>query len=290
MMNGLDLLISKMAKCGLMPLELDVTSLVPGTIYNYCVEGDKPNRPSAWVICIVGIDIAVFGSFKTGDRETVHLNRPVHETWNQRQQQKYMHKRDCSFARYEKDLVQRESRTLAANRWKNARRAAASHPYLATKRVRPYGIRQAADRLLIPLRDIDGVLWSIQYIDGDGEKRFAKGGRINGCMHLIGDIEHEVIIAEGYATGATLHEITGTPVAVAFNAGNILPVAEAIRSKYPHIRIVIAADNDRFKKINTGLLKANEAAEKVHADVVLPKFPEGVPGTDFNDLMLGSLL
>ena len=43
----------------------------------------------------------------------------------------------------------------------------------------------------------------------------------------IGDMRQPgpVLIAEGYATAATLHEMTGMPAIVAFNAGNLLPVA-----------------------------------------------------------------
>ncbi len=36
-----------------------------------------------------------------------------------------------------------------------------------------------------------------------------------------------------YATAITLHELTGMPTVVAFNAGNLLPVTEAYRQRHP---------------------------------------------------------
>lgn len=62
-----------------------------------------------------------------------------------------------------------------------------------------------------------------------------KGGRKQGLFHLLGalpaahtnDMAAVVLMAEGYATAATLHMATGHPVAVAFDAGNLTPVAKA---------------------------------------------------------------
>lgn len=39
----------------------------------------------------------------------------------------------------------------------------------------------------------------------------------------------QVVVTEGYATGASIHEATGARVIVAFNAGNLLPVAKQIK-------------------------------------------------------------
>ena len=47
---------------------------------------------------------------------------------------------------------------------------------------------------------------------------------------LIGNPDR-VLLAEGYATAASLHEATGLPVAVAFDAGNLMPVAQTAKYK-----------------------------------------------------------
>ena len=93
-------------------------------------------------------------------------------------------------------------------------------------------------------------------------------------------------IAEGFATGATIHEATGYPVAVAFNAGNLVPVAKAIRERFAELRLIVCADDDAAAEGNPGISKATEAAGSVGGLVAIPDFgndrPEGA--TDFNDL------
>jgi hypothetical protein len=107
-------------------------------------------------------------------------------------------------------------------------------------------------------------------------------------------------IAEGYATGASIHEVTGHAVAIAFNAGNLKAVAEGLRKKYPSLNLIVAADNDQWTKGNPGLRAVQEAAEDVGGTVIYPTFTEeaitrfkaqhGKGPTDFNDLhQLGGL-
>ena len=93
------------------------------------------------------------------------------------------------------------------------------------------------------------------------------------------------MIAEGFATAASIHEATGLPVVIAFNCGNLVSVAKAIRAWLPPARIVIAADDDHATEGNPGLTKAREAADLIGATVAVPIFLETeARGTDFNDL------
>jgi putative DNA primase/helicase len=75
-------------------------------------------------------------------------------------------------------------------------------------------------------------LHSLQFIGPEGDKRFLSGGRVSGCYLLIGKPDVTLCIAEGYATGASIHEAAGCAVAVAFNAGNLLPVARTLRRNF----------------------------------------------------------
>ena len=129
------------------------------------------------------------------------------------------------------------------------------------------------------------TIWSLQTIAPNGAKLFLKGGRKSGLFHLLGEPGDRIVIAEGFATAASIHEATGLPVVV--DRGNLLRVAKAIRGWLPLSRIVIAADDDHATDSNPGVTKARDAAELVSATVAVPTFLETEPrGTDFNDLAM----
>lgn len=181
----------------------------------------------------------------------------------------------------------------AALRWARAT-PATSHPYLQAKAVKAHGIRIEGSDLLIPLRDTEGRLQSLQIITPAGGKRFMPGGLVKSGYHSMGSLDERLVICEGYATGATLHEQAEVAVAVAFNAGNLLPVARALRRRYPAVTIILAADDDWKTAGNPGLTAATEAAKAVGGLLAVPKFegmPRGDTDSDFNDLQrLSSLV
>ena len=156
------------------------------------------------------------------------------------------------------------------------------HPYLVKKGIQSHGAKVYRGSLTIGEMACNGALMipamlrgqitSLQFINADGEKRFLPGGAKGGF--LIGKIEDSkpVCIAEGYATGASIHEATGYPVIVAFDAGNLKRMAEAIRVKNPDAVIVVCADMDDN---NVGQLKASEAALAVNGMVAFPSFGGG---------------
>jgi putative DNA primase/helicase len=176
-----------------------------------------------------------------------------------------------------------------AGRILKASSPAREHPYLTKKGVRPHAVKVGADgQLIVPMRDTTGKLHSLQFIGADGTKRFLTGGRKAGCYFSIGKPNGMICIAEGLATGASIHEATGHAVAVAFDAGNLRLVAEALRAKLPDIRIVLCADDDHLTPGNPGLTKATEAARAVGGCVAVPIFGEDRADgwSDFNDLAL----
>jgi putative DNA primase/helicase len=129
------------------------------------------------------------------------------------------------------------------------------------------------------------MLWNVQRIQADGTKRF-KPGRAGGLYSPLGDLTNpaRLLICEGWATGATLHEESGHPVLCAMNAGNLMKVAMAACASWPGADLVICADNDRNTLGNPGLTAATAAAKATGARLAVPEFPEGVSGSDFNDL------
>ena len=187
--------------------------------------------------------------------------------------------------RLEKEQAHAVAAVEAEKRF-NAASICTQHVYLSTKGVQPHGIRLEGDKLMIPMRDTAGRLRSLQTIAPDGDKRFQKDGEVTGCYHAIGKPTGKLIITEGYATGASVHEATGQAVAVAFNAVNLEPVALALRAKYPALKIIIAADDDYRTAGNPGISAATAAALAVNGFLAVPDFgadrPDGA--TDFNDL------
>ncbi|MBD1399435.1 DUF3987 domain-containing protein [Pelovirga terrestris] len=185
----------------------------------------------------------------------------------------------------EQARVHAECRIKASRIWKQSRPAQEDQPYLERKGIKANGLRQYKDALVVPVRDSGGTLHGLQFIDQDGGKNFLTGTVKAGHYHSIGGKPETVLcLAEGYATAATIHEATGQPVAVCFDAGNLKPVAEVLREKFPDIKIVICADNDTGTKGNPGLSKATEAANTVSGLLAAPEFPAGTNGSDFNDL------
>lgn len=162
--------------------------------------------------------------------------------------------------------------------WQESEPASTTHPYLLEKNVQSFGLRCNRNRLVLRLQDATGKIWSVQFIGADGSKRFLSGGKTKGCFHAIGDWLNTdtLYIAEGYATGATIHAISGKPVLVVLSAGNLDPV---IGSIMPYCRgklVVIAADNDWQNDTNTGLEKAEAAARKYGCYITTPIFDENL--------------
>lgn len=147
------------------------------------------------------------------------------------------------------------------------------------------------DKLVVPLQDTKGELHSLQFINEDGSKIFLKNSKKMGCFFMIAPEKiqdtKEIYLAEGYATAVSIHMATNKPVAVTFDAGNIEPVLKNLKETYKTKNFTIAADNDLWGKENVGKERAELAAQKFGAKVILPKFTiahkDDLP-TDFNDL------
>ena len=184
--------------------------------------------------------------------------------------------------------------------WKRCR-PTGSHPYLDRKGIGAHGLRFGVDRngafAVVPMRDKTGELVGAQRIyahplpEIKTDKVFGAGTEKQGAFHVIGDPDGAPIIAigEGYSTCASVHEATGWPVIVAFDAGNVIHVARIWRERYPAAALIVAADNDKWKpeRGNPGLRHAYEAAARIGGvRVAYPAFAPDAPGkpTDFNDL------
>lgn len=165
---------------------------------------------------------------------------------------------------------------------------ATEQAYIVRKGVRTFGVNQNCDGVLVvPVYDArTGKLQSLQFIDGEGTKRFLPGGRLSfGCFplrHTLQSfkeaVERRIGLAEGYATAATLARALGPSIATfaAFSAGNLANVATALREHYPKAEITLFGDNDES---GVGQAAAIKAATTVRGLVAIPP----TPGTDWND-------
>lgn len=195
--------------------------------------------------------------------------------------------------RKEKELRDKEQRELERKLQENIARKAESafrnayqgefSLYLKNKQVdKDPKIKITHDgNLLIPAYDEHGKMWNVQTITPDGQKLFIQesGGRTGGCFFMIGEVQpdlydaHIICIAEGYATGMSIHMATGHPVALSFVANNLPKVGAVLRQKYPKAVFVYCADDDSAKE-DTGIKYAQEAQSITGGIVILPDFTQ----------------
>lgn len=187
---------------------------------------------------------------------------------------------------------------IAAATWEQAsplpEGEADAHAYLARKGVYAFGLRVAADgRLVVPVMGESGKVQSLQFIGED--KRFLAGGKTSAGFFPIPAKDNRkdgpLLIAEGFATAASLRMATGHAVLVAFNAGNLEAVARLARDKYPDREIVVCADNDEGRRkpdgtpFNPGVEAATGAAQAIGGKLAVCPLISGEKA-DFNDLHL----
>lgn len=244
-----------------------------GALHRYRVEADKAGTTNGWyVLHLDDKPFGAFGSWKTGQSES--WTATAYQAMSEAERKALAAR--MAAAKLARDAEQAAVHAAAGKRalvlWSRAKPAVGDHPYLVKKQVHAFGLRDLRGQLVIPLRNADGDLCSLQFIGADGKKTFLTGGRKRGCYHAIGRPSAALCICEGYATGATIYQATGHATAIAFDAGNIEPVARAIRGKFPRMRLVICADNDTETPGNPGLTAASKAARAVGAALAVPHF------------------
>ncbi|WP_051415149.1 DUF5906 domain-containing protein [Marichromatium purpuratum] len=157
--------------------------------------------------------------------------------------------------------------------------------YLTRKGIGGHGVRYTQrGSVVIPMHDANGRVYGLQFLlsrtlqseriqrTGRDKEYWPAGVAKQGHWHQIGAVGTLVLVCEGYATGASLHEATQFPVAVAFDAGNLRHVARALRKAYPRTRILICADDDFATQGNPGTTAASAAALECSGSWVAPRF------------------
>jgi phage/plasmid primase-like uncharacterized protein len=303
--------------------------IADGKLHRIHADGDGKNVKDAWYV--LHADDKPAGKFGHNGKYGYDVSFP----WSMRverapmsadEKRAYREKIEADRARREaEDIAQREAAARLANRmWDAATPITGDdHPYLKRKNIQSYGLRvgtwekvdQATGEvsliskqaLLVPIWGLGKNITALQAILPDSkklgrDKDYLSGADKRGRFFSIGKpLEHEgkfvILLCEGYATGASLHAATGHAVIVAFDAPNLLPVAEIMRERFPEAIIVVCADNDQWtlKPVkNPGVTRAMEVRDAIGALVAVPEFDEalGVANdagkikgpNDFNDL------
>lgn len=227
--------------------------------------GDK----TGWYVCFGdGVPAGRFGCWRSG--EDVSFKADIGRVLTSADEMAIS--RRAAEAKILRDAEKQKSQQVVSNTveaiWAGCMGASPDHPYLARKGIKPNGARITGDgRLAVPLYDEDGVLSTLQYIDSDGGKLYHPGGATGGKFNIIGSTEEPgtMYVAEGFATAATIHEITGRPCVVAYSASNIVPVVAQLHGIYKDI--VIVADNDAS---GVGQKYAEQASAKYGVRMVMP--------------------
>lgn len=252
--------------------------IADGKLHRFHIEGHKRgSNNGAYVLHLDGCPAGWFMNYTTGLSQTwrsgngfqhipYELNQHIKEAKRQREAE--IHQRHVDAA---KKAVSIWHQSKPITRREN-------HKYLTTKGIQQHDARIYRHGLVISIHNESDQLVNLQFISPEGEKRFLSGGRKRGCFHILGNLTNRILICEGFATGASLFEDWGQRVIVAFDAGNLLPVAKNIRELSPDSEIIICGDND---KSGVGQDKAKEAALAIGGKLFIPP----VPGQDWNDYL-----
>ena len=288
------------------PVTRDQNLILDGTLHRYTIEGDKRSTQNgAYCIFTDGFPAGFVQNWK-GEKSNWKFNankssisQEQRNWWNSPEYRKKL----------EEKQKQRDAELKAryAKASENARIHFESyiaspeiqHPYLTRKNIKVYGARfyNQEQQIAVPLYDIDGRFQSLQWISEDGEKRFFPGASTSGAFFPIGienisnDNDRPILICEGFATGAKIHQLTGLPTICAMSSGNIRKVAKLINGKYKGHKVIIMADNDRdtAKKRgnNPGISASQDAVNSKDAVAsIFPEFKEDEIGSDWDDYAL----
>lgn len=273
--------------------------ILDGQLHRYDIDGDKRGSINGvYLIHTDGIPAGFVQDWKRGKKEKWRYNDSnlTEEERNYFNSEEYQAKINAEREKKKQKLRQRQIEAADRSRiiCETLPEAKDDHPYLKKKGITAHGVKLNGDILAIPLRDIDGNIGSLQWIDPDGQKRFQPDTALSGLFWSIG-LEQQptspILLGEGFATMAKIHELTGYPCVAGIACSFLKKVAKKLRERYSEAKIYVMADNDKGTEerrgYNPGLANANNLVKAGLADyVIAPEFEQPEDGTDWDDYAL----
>lgn len=246
--------------------------------------GGKTDDAGWYVAYSDEIPAGSFGNWRTNETYTFRANigRPLSMMEQRSTDKRILDAKNAREAEKKaRALMAKDSVTTI---WDTTSEATDDHPYLVAKGVKAHNLHITGDgRLIVPVYNFNNELVNLQYIDKNSKKRFHSGADIKGNFTILGDpTSSSIFVCEGYATASSVYEASGIPTVVAFNAGNLNPVIDHIRTANKSLSITIVADNDLPNEKTghrAGQEAANSAADLYGCTVILPP----IEGMDAND-------
>jgi P4 family phage/plasmid primase-like protien len=262
-------------------------TLKAGVFNRFDPAGKQGGKPSAWCKIYPDGTGAVFGDYAAGTSAVwqQHSEDAAAPTDGQRRAARAKAEEMHRLAAVELAEQHAKGAEAAQTAFNESTELDPANAYVVHKGITPYEARQGKyGSVLLPVFDAEGNIQSVQSIRADGQKRFQRGAKLkNGRLFLGAPTNGRLIrIAEGWATACSLHEATGDVACNAFAGSNMAVVAEDLRRQFPDSQLIVCGDLD--VQSQTSARFALEAAKAGCSTIKLPKFADGRPKGDWNDL------
>ncbi len=290
-----------------------------GTQRRYKMPEDTGCSTSGFVTFYLDANpVAIFGHWKKYGEDCFKWFYRDQKELSKRERDEYKARmrESMRLAKEEDKKRKRAAAVKAGELWLKLELSISSYDYLTIKQVGAYGVKFfdalvafeyfASDErkakkqsgeitvypgatMVVPVQNKQGQLVSLQQISKNGKfKGFLHEGTKKGGFHVIHGNDKYIFVAEGYATAATIYELTGCTCYIAFDCGNLEAVCMSVAARHPNAIKFIASDDDRFTfepVVNPGQTKAIGICNQTDFYNLKPEFTSNENGTDWNDLL-----
>lgn len=301
--------IDALCAAGIPPADGDSGFRLDGEKHRYKVSGDKAReRSGEYCVYMDDCPAGYFKSYRASHGvpfSTWCFKSETFSTMSTEERAAYVEQRAAEKAERDKQAALCSAKAIdsARRKWAASTPANPLHSYCVKKKLSSvHGARLLGNNLIIPYRNTEGDIVTVQTISGDGSKLFETNAPKFGSFCVLSvEAEHSegiekvswpeekkaptrAWVCEGWATGCSVQEAVGECVIAAADCGNLHPVIKNLRELWPSCELVIAADNDAYKNAgNPGAAAAIKVFEDFGVPFVYPDFESSDRLSDWND-------